>query len=209
MNEKKKWREIAHALGLRFIPGLDPYLERVDLLSKLQAKKVDLDVDKVSSVMGGFVESILSTIMVGMITGTVDGVEILLYRDVKHKIRASGSGLSDEYYVNCAAVFPQPLPFRIGITYGTGLFSRRNLSITIPGLKKRLSVDTDRRTDAERLLYQPPITAALEDLYTASTKITVREVGIVFQEKNTVFDADTVEAILPALVKNALRLQID
>lgn len=184
MSETDVWREIARSLSLEFEPGLDPYLKRVDLLSRLQGKEADFDMGKIGGNLGGLMESMLSRIMVGMMLGNKDGFEAMVYRDVKHRIRSS-QGLTDEYYVNCAVVFPRPYPFELEIKRGKGFLKRNRIKFNDPNLDKMLVGTSPKPGAAEELIRRSEFKKGVVELFGASGAFTVRDAGIVFQEKNS------------------------
>ena len=184
MNESDRWRQFAQELSMDFVPGLAPYLEKSDLLSKLHGKKVDVDLEQIQGMLGGFLESMVAKMFVGIISGHREDHEILIYRDVKHRLRSSG-GSSDEYYMNCALVFPMGHQTEFSIVRGGRRFLTRNkVKFEDIALDKLCTCTCTNPGSVSELLHNSDFKTGISTLFGRKGAFTVGNAGIFIGMKN-------------------------
>jgi hypothetical protein len=195
MNESDRWRQFAQELSMDFVPGLAPYLEKSDLLSKLHGKKVDVDLELIQGMLGGFLESMVAKMFVGIISGQREDHEILIYRDVKHRLRSSG-GSSDEYYMNCALVFPTGHQTDFSIVRGRRILTRNKVKFEDSTLDKLCTCTCKNPGSIRELLHSSDFKTGISTLFEKKGAFTVGNAGIFFGMKNRLA---TVELLLDAI----------
>lgn len=200
-NETERWKRMAHALSLEFTPGIKPYLERIDLLSALEGKQVGFETGGVGAALGGLVEQMLARIMIGMMHGDRNGHELLVYRDVKQRMRAGGGGETSEYYVHCALVFGAPYEFDFSIRRGRGLFARNRVKLDDSALDGRVVMRSTDRDRAQRLANDDRFKTGIKELFEEPGHFAMRPSGIVFQEKNRNTDVEVLERAIAHMIE--------
>lgn len=217
MSEKDRWIEIARNLDLSFEEGLKPYMDRAELLSRLQGERIDFNYGLVNSVMGGMVEQMLTQAMVGIMTGTVEAAspgaaktgerfELLVYRDIKQRI--GDNRPVDEYFMNFALLFPKGPQFELEIKAGRRLLFKNKVRTGDPELDKSLKIKCSDPQTAQACFDNRSLTAALKRLYAFSPKFIIRSPGIIYQEQSGTVTATSVKTALYEMTENAHTLAV-